>query len=498
MNNIKQQAVLAMAKAYAERGTCLQYDQRSMDRVLELTPRRRKRLPPEAANSQEILFLDCSGFVGAVYFNTFGYMMPQDLTWHMADNMEGRIYYKELTGQESVVQKIAIEDEIRAILQPGDLVVYARRTNSGHVFLHMENGGCIDCTCKGRDSYDYLNRKNNIYDRCEIWQRPLEVFFGWESGVPLRNSRMFADTVSRVVILRPLDLVGDPLPQALLRIGAAKNLRCEVTNSAPGLQMAWPGGRVEYHLSVKNLDHQAKTVDVTFEAPPGAVQTAGENTRLTLAGGGETTLSFAVRVEDNCDSLWLEGPKVAVNGLQIYAYRVLLGRPVSAQQQQQLRKDVLAGMGTGADALEAAARAYGKQGITLDARPGRWIGTHFYLHDSTKGDCLSRLPQEPKTDLAVYGGYGGTGVITPEMAARDGLRTVLIRTRDLMPGDLILCSDDAFGKKTYSCFFDGEELHGRFEADGAPGTLSGEALDAFVDSLFGRAVFLVLRPWQAL
>ena len=50
VNNIKQQALLAMARAYYDRGVCLQYDQRSMDRVLELTPRRRKRLPPEAAN----------------------------------------------------------------------------------------------------------------------------------------------------------------------------------------------------------------------------------------------------------------------------------------------------------------------------------------------------------------------------------------------------------------------------------------------------------------
>ena len=148
MNNVKQQALLAMARAYYDRGVCLQYDQRSMDRVLELTPRRRKRLPPEAANSQEILFLDCSGFASSVYYNTFGYMPPQDLTWHMADRMEGRVYYKTLTGEETEEQKIAIEDEIRAILQPGDMIVYARTTNSGHVFLYLEDGECTDCTCR--------------------------------------------------------------------------------------------------------------------------------------------------------------------------------------------------------------------------------------------------------------------------------------------------------------------------------------------------------------
>ena len=46
MLTLKQQVVLAVARAYYDREKYVQYDQRSMDRVLELTPRRRKRLPP--------------------------------------------------------------------------------------------------------------------------------------------------------------------------------------------------------------------------------------------------------------------------------------------------------------------------------------------------------------------------------------------------------------------------------------------------------------------
>ena len=496
MNNVKQQALLAMARAYYDRGVCLQYDQRSMDRVLELTPRRRKRLPPEAANSQEILFLDCSGFASSVYYNTFGYMPPQDLTWHMADRMEGRVYYKTLTGEETEEQKIAIEDEIRAILQPGDMIVYARTTNSGHVFLYLEDGECTDCTCKGRDSYDYNNRKNNIYDRCEIWRRPLEVFFDWADGVPLRKNRIFDPRVNRIAIIRPMDLVGDPLPQAMLRIGAAKDLRCEVTNSAPGLQQAWPGGRVDYRVTVKNLSAEARTAHVTFCPPAGSLLVEGTDTRLNLAGGEEAACTFTVQVEAGNQNLWLEGPRVTVNGLEIYAYRVLLGKEPPAWLAG-LCRDVAAAVAKGTDALEAAARAYGAFGIPVDGTPGRWVGTHFFLHDSTKGDCLSRQPQQPKVDLTVYSGFGGAGVITPEMATQDGMRMTLITRRDLQPGDLILCSDDGFCEKSYTSFFDGEALHGIFEAGEAPRTLSGEAADAFIDSLFGRFAFVVLRPWQA-
>ena len=41
----KQQAVLTVAKAFYDRGIHTQYDQRSMDRLVQVTPRRRKYMP---------------------------------------------------------------------------------------------------------------------------------------------------------------------------------------------------------------------------------------------------------------------------------------------------------------------------------------------------------------------------------------------------------------------------------------------------------------------
>ena len=122
MLTLKQQVVLALARAYYDREQYVQYDQRSMDRVLELTPRRRKRLPPESANSQYIQFLDCSGFTSAVYLQAFGYDLPADLTWHMVDLLERRVYYYERTYEETPEQLDAIEKEVRELLQPGDLI----------------------------------------------------------------------------------------------------------------------------------------------------------------------------------------------------------------------------------------------------------------------------------------------------------------------------------------------------------------------------------------
>ena len=130
----KQRILLAVARAYYDRGVYCQYDQRSMDRVLELTPRRRKRLPPEAGNSQHTLFLDCSGYVSAIYLQAFGYELPSDLTWHMVEHVEPKVFYYEVTHEETREERERLETEIRGLLEPGDLITY-QRISGGHVIM---------------------------------------------------------------------------------------------------------------------------------------------------------------------------------------------------------------------------------------------------------------------------------------------------------------------------------------------------------------------------
>ena len=134
---LKQQAVLTVAKAFYDRGKYTQYDQRSMDRVIQLTPRRRKRLPPECANNQYTHFLDCSSYTSAIYLTAFGYELPSDLTWLMVDQLENRIFYHEVTGQETVEQMHHIGVQVRSLLQPGDLITLQRQRGSGHIVMYL-------------------------------------------------------------------------------------------------------------------------------------------------------------------------------------------------------------------------------------------------------------------------------------------------------------------------------------------------------------------------
>ena len=495
---LKQQALLTVAKAYYDRGKYTQYDQRSMDRVIQLTPRRRKRLPPECANSQYIHFLDCSGYTSAIYLTAFGYELPSDLTWLMVDQLENRIFYHEVTGQETVEQMHDIGVQVRTLLQPGDLITLQRQRGSGHIVMYLGDGQYTDCspTPGQKNSYNYEECKNQIFEQ-GLWIKDIHNMFPKEDE-KLREIGMFKEggnTVVRFSVHRPLEILGDILPQAKLRMGKAKDLWCAVENSAPGAQQAYPGETVDYTVIVRNQSEEEKTVTVTFAPPAGAVFTGESVIEKKLQGGEEIRLPFTVTVEQDNKAVLLDGPVVTVNDLIVYVHPVMLGRKMTDTQWESVKETALAEIAKGKTAVEAAAKAYAPLGVKIDPVQKRYSWTYFCYHDSTAGDALSRQPQKPFEDLAVYGGFGGKNVVTPEMAAvAAGVRTTHILPRDFLPGDVLLCLDDSFGDVVYSSFFDGERLVGCFEAGGETRTMEGEELERFIDSLFGRFAFLHLRP----
>ncbi|MDO5446021.1 MAG: hypothetical protein Q4F31_10435, partial [Eubacteriales bacterium] len=64
-----------------------------------------------------------------------------------------------------------------------------------------------------------------------------------------------------------------------------------------------------------------------------------------------------------------------------------------------------------------------------------------------------------------------------------GIRCTYISRNDLQPGDMILVGDDANQKNASEYFWNGEKLLGT-EADP----------DEWIDSLFGKYCFAVIRP----
>ena len=413
--------------------------------------------------------------------------------------MERRVYYYERTYEETPEEFDRIEAEVRAVLEPGDLVTYQRKVGSGHIVMYLGDDRFTDCSppYKKPNSYNYQEGCNNYYDNGGLWVKPVSRLFLREE-TEVAGKALYADNVVRFSVHRPLDVVGEPLPGAIARVTTAKDLWCAVENSAPGLRQAVPGGEVEYRVIVRNCGDEERSLDIDFRAPAGSVLTAAEDCPMSIAGGEELRVKFRVCVDRGNAALYLDGPTVTVNGLEVYAHRVLLGSAMTDAQWALVKKETAAGMAAGDTALAAAAKAYAALGVAVEPVEKKYAYTHFFLHDSTKGDVLSRWPQEPRRDLAVYSAFGGRAVITPEMGSVPvGPRAVRFEQSDLLPGDVLLCLGDGFGADAFSCFYDGESLTGQFDA-GECRSIAGEELETFMEGLFARYAFLLLRPAQAL
>ena len=496
----KQQAVLTVAKAFYDRGVYTQYDQRSMDRLIQVSPRRRKYMPPECGNSQYTHFLDCSGYTSAIYLTAFGYELPSDLTWIMVDQMEPRVYLYNHTHEETIEDVKRVKDEVYALLQPGDLIIWQRIKGSGHIVMYLGEGRYTECTTPPgqKNSYNYDECKNQLYER-GLWLRDtLDVKFPVTQEAWEENRGLFQETIVRFSIHRPIEVVGDILPQTKIRMGKAKDLWCAVENSAPGLQQAYPGGKVDYTVIVRNQNEDARDITVTFAAPAGTTFAGKGKEEFTLRAGEEKRMTFPVTVECGNTAIQLEGPVVTVNDLIVYAHPVLLGRQMTDAQWKSVKETALEALAKGETAVAAAAKAYAPLGIQMDPVQKHYSWGKFCYHETPAGNVISRRPQKPFEDLAVYTGFGGKNVITPEMAAGQYVRTTFISKKDLRPGDVLLCLEDGFGDAAYSAFYDGEKMVGCFEAGGETRSISGEELDTFMDSLFGRFAFLLLRPAQGL
>ena len=186
---------------------------------------------------------------------------------------------------------------------------------------------------------------------------------------------------------------------------------------------------------------------------------------------------------------------MTVNRMRIFAHPVLLCPRRADLQIGRLEEDVMAALGEGRSMEESVILAYRAQDIALPDSLNCAM-THFSPVDSIRGDVLIRHTQRPPEDLAVYGLFGGSGVITPEMNEGHGMRATLLTRRDLEPGDVLWFSDDPFGSRSCLCLYTGKCLIGAWEAGEVPRLMEAEETDRLIDSLFGRYAFLVLRPGQ--
>lgn len=138
-NDLKIDALMTIAKAFYDRGSGIQYDELSMDRICRITPRRELFSPPEKATKQHTLFLDCSSFVFSTFYQAFGYIFEADVTNDMIDLSDIRVFYYEIRGNETEDEKISVMKKFKETLQAGDVTVSVYNNGNGHAMLYAGN-----------------------------------------------------------------------------------------------------------------------------------------------------------------------------------------------------------------------------------------------------------------------------------------------------------------------------------------------------------------------
>lgn len=485
-------ALLAAAEAFLARGNSIQYDQRSMDRVVQITPRRDKLATPEAATEQHMLFLDCSSFVNAVYHAAFGRVLDADLTWHMAQMLQPCVFRWHASHTETPEERRRISREVTMLLRPGDLLVMDKGSN-GHVVL-IGDGVYYHCNQKGGEKgYRYDLRQEAFTPGGAVYREPLAALLNSEAPNQPDICCVFDDAVQGFCVLRPLPRMGIPTPASVARLKDAAGLYCSVLSSHPGGRSAALGETVTYTVCIHSRLASKQAVRVTFTTPASC---GGEPRSVLLAlPAGETAQATFSLIVPSIDVPFLTAPTVTVNGLPVWAERVLLHVGLSSAQQRQITAAVRQAAAAGQDIWAAAAQSYALLGITLPTGVPEALTALFRRYDAVPGDVLWRLPQQPRCDASLYSFFGGTGVITPEAGGDSTIRTRRITPADLTPGDIILCSSDALFRQTAVLFLTEDGL--LCQDSGQITLLRLEDAQQKIESLPGQFCYIVLRPSAA-
>ncbi len=475
------EAVLITAQAYLNKKGLLEYDQ--------FNSRRQMFASPEDATEQSYVYLDCSSYVASVYYNTFGIrVIPEsygsqntkNYTKYAKENFGKSVdvigYYETQDYETEEEQKAAME-EIKAMLLPGDIIVYRRGSKgmgkdyndsdlSGHTILYMgdnkfshstgtsyNNGGTVAKQQYKDDPESGADRAtgDEYNNGTVMWLSGSDVL-AVGSGSRMLFGEKKSICIYNFSILRPMQQGGTvpALTEQAEKRMQLPNLSYEITADA-GLESAvCIGDTITYTLKVQN--HKGNTVEnipyktylpegVTFVESNIPLTQNGNSLSavLTASGYASATVIWTVRVNAGLAAGASLVCRSTVGGIEIKELR----NTVSSYSRETL------------SAIAAKAKECAESGMAF-SDPMAFVSHVFseVLGSDPFGarsaqEVLSEIfevKSETKSVLKENGAfasmvaknlYGGVSHASAYSANNDLVRTV--REHNLTEGDVILC-----------------------------------------------------------
>lgn len=353
-----QEALVETAKAYLLRGDRIQYDDGFMGKTGRFESLTKN---PEDYTVDQYGYLDCAHFTYDVNWVTYGVAVETrnhegnkvDLTTckNMMDSAKrgydpatytgtnkSTIFYYEVTGAETDVEKQAIKEEFISRLQPGDQIVYRYpEEEGGHAMMYIGNGLMIHCaankfnTDSKRDSHDAGIRFLSVED---LFNQEL-------------NARRYLFDKTRFGIIRLYNEVANPAitENTAKRVANLKGIVGEKVASTAMGQTVNPGDTITYTFYINNTNDTAKVIEirdelseyVTFVSATNGGACEGKNISwdIEVAADTRVSVSYTVKVNEGVATYTaIDGSKATINGVLHKCIDSYVA-PTMTQAQQQ-------------------------------------------------------------------------------------------------------------------------------------------------------------------
>lgn len=442
----------------------IQYDQ--------LRDRRHLNPSPEDATAQHTLYLDCSSYVNAIYYEAFGEnILPCSVTsWYpntryftayardYRDNVDV-VGYWETDDYTTDAEKEALLQSVLENMQVGDILNYRHAAAStqdevnrkGHVYMYMGNNkfihrpGAGDYVYNESDpglSYDKENTKViEILDASVLFEDTTHTRYLFKSTT--------SDKVFNFCVLRPLARGMTATQEALNRMDIA-GLVMEKTSSVFENNAVCTNDTITYTITMKNTGATLlQNVVISDVLPTGTEYVASSGTNgvevngqnLTwigdVAGNSTVTVTYQVKVITTVAGTKLESNQTTVGGVKLGNIR----HTVSGYSATQL------------ETVADTAKAFATQARTFDS-PIEFVktlysealGESIFDYTTMAGILADLLDVENKTcrtdtdvsKMLVPDLYGGMDVRRGYHTRVDVARTRIVDESELAIGDIII------------------------------------------------------------
>ena len=481
----RQEAILAVAQAYFNKGTLDQYGLQYITTVREdnggnLRGRTLEANTPEEATPDQTLYQWCSSYAFDVMYNAFGYRLLDSYVKCRTINLSAGVcgtennhpelivYQYECTGDQAKDQAAA--NELYALLQPGDIITYTLKENSnGHTILYF---GDLD----GDGMGDILHRTGVRYDmetgEDKIEGYGIKLASDAKTCLTMPGAQFYLPDYRRFSVYRitNLDPAQYPITNATMARMTYPGLRIDRTVNVGVHGSVESGGELTYSIKLVNYSKQDHIGMPVMDAIPEnctLVSVDGEPTTaafpmwtVDLKAGRKTVLTYTVRVDGKPgDTVISCGGSVAGIPSNKLTTTIQAFTPEASKLQDEAALSAaLSAAGTGSDASKNFANALYNAAFGKDPQVGNaaeLLEAAFGPHPQHSGTYVPlEAPTDPMAAMIIPLYYGGTRVITDPNGRV--LETLL---KDMQAGDIIVSREFLSGDPAGTTWiFDGKNL----------------------------------------